>query len=472
MLLARYKTKVIKILNTLSEHPGKVFAGLAGLFGLLLIIVMPPFSGADEEAHFVRAYGITQGNIVIEKNENILMPTAYRNTLGCLQDKQSVAGDTYTYRYNQYGKDLATTHSCMSGLSMNSTLEEVATTAGNYSPFTYVPQMIAIFIGRLFDLSVATTSYLVRISVLLSYIALVCLAIRIMPYRKWALVGVSLLPHALQQVTNPGGDYILIGATAMFIASILKSRELREPLGDRKVLFAATVAAGALMIVPKGMFPGICFLPLLFFFGGLRSFIRLKITALIGVLSFGVLWQRFAYVGGASSATESGSLIESFPFAFIKSMFYSWSNTDFIYVKPGLGLDGDVGMPAIIITLMNIVFGFYLLVAYEKRRIAKTCSQRDSLLLRLMSYTAAAAVIVGSFAGLYIAGAYLQKGDMIIYGVQARYFYPAFILLILLPVSWRLMTTKVVYSTVVMLASVVILSAQLLVVAIRHNWIG
>src|ERR1700737_2870345 len=43
--------------------PLAVFVLLSALFGLATLIVHPPLRGPDEAAHFLRAYGITTGDI-------------------------------------------------------------------------------------------------------------------------------------------------------------------------------------------------------------------------------------------------------------------------------------------------------------------------------------------------------------------------------------------------------------------------
>ena len=44
--------------------PAAVFAALSLLFGSLIILVTPPLRGPDETAHFLRAYGVGQGDII------------------------------------------------------------------------------------------------------------------------------------------------------------------------------------------------------------------------------------------------------------------------------------------------------------------------------------------------------------------------------------------------------------------------
>lgn len=455
------------------SSPTWSFIVLASFFGSLTIVLSPPFSGADEEAHFTRAYGLAAGNVIIRQGEKVEMPVAYRETLGCLQFKQVTPGAVYEYRYDQYGRQKATTLDCMASIDQSAERKEyVVTTAAGYSPATYIPQVAAITIGKIFHAPVIAMDYLVRFAVMIAYIALIATAIKIIPNRKWALVGVALLPHSIMQVTNPGGDYMLLGATAIFIAIILRSRQLSEvQLKKRgKILLAAVTVTAAFMVLPKGIFPGICFLPLVIFFGGFRRYFILKILIMIAVCSVGVLWQKFVFISGMDLSGGAQS-ITNFPYAFMKTMFIGWANSDFIYVRIGLGLDNEVGMPALAITLMNMLFAVYVFVGYSKDKVKASVLAVESRAFGAATILVAAAVISGSFAALYIAGAYLQGEDSVIKGVQARYFYPAFILLAVAPFARVFTASRTVYVSTVLIGSSILQAAHILAIAVRFDWL-
>lgn len=257
------------LVTRLFTSPVKAFVLLSLIFGMSVLIIVPPFSGADEEAHFVRAYGISRGNFVIDNQEKVDMPVEFRNTLGCLQDKVTAPGVMYEYSYDDYGKQKKKTVACMlSTGSVSGETEQLKTTAPGYSPLTFIPQVAAIYVASILKAPLFVADYFVRVAVLFAYIGMAVIAIRLTPNRKWAMVGVLLLPTAIMQVTNPGADYMIIGSTAVFIAGILYSRRpdaMESMRSYNNVLILVTVAA-VCMILTKGIFPGICILPLIFFF--------------------------------------------------------------------------------------------------------------------------------------------------------------------------------------------------------------
>jgi len=48
-------------------HPERIFIFVGLLFGLLFLIVTPPFQAPDEPAHFFRAYEISDLGIIAER---------------------------------------------------------------------------------------------------------------------------------------------------------------------------------------------------------------------------------------------------------------------------------------------------------------------------------------------------------------------------------------------------------------------
>jgi membrane protein len=459
-----------KYIKTIADSPVKTFAIVAAFFGLMTILVTPIFTGADEEAHFIRAWGISNGQLLLtSKNDNqVTMPKAFRKTIGCLQNKIATRGNVYEYKYDNYGKRLSTTARCSLSIEVyNNDTEEIRVSSANYSPAVYVPQLVAIYIGRTFNWPIFIIAYLVRIAVLAAYIVLVCLAIKLLINRKWALVGIALLPHSLMQITNPGADYILFGVAAILVAAIIRSRQLAEDdyLVERKKIMLITLVSMSLLMVPKGVFPGICFLPLIVFLAGVRKEIFMKVLIVLLALIVGAIWQKIAS-DTLSQAAGLGlaSSVMSFPKSFIKTMFYTWANQDFIYKSIGLGLNNKVGLPSVAISLMNILVAFYIFVAVKAKE-----KVRSGKYFSWTAWLSTAAIIVGSFAAMHIVAYTLQSGDGIINGVQPRYFYPALFMLAIVPMRrYVYVNNENIYRNIVIAGSMVVLTAHLFAIMVKY----
>lgn len=62
--------------------PQHIFLLLASIFGLLWVLLVPPFQSADEFAHFYRAYEISERNLVTENIDGQIgnyLPSAIRD---------------------------------------------------------------------------------------------------------------------------------------------------------------------------------------------------------------------------------------------------------------------------------------------------------------------------------------------------------------------------------------------------------
>ncbi len=457
--------------------PIRSFILLAGFFGSLIIVTTLPFTGSDEEAHFVRAYGISEGVFRLYDTRDVDVPISYRKTIGCFQLKSVDPGAVYLYNYEDYGDHKKWSFACAFGLPLHQDLtEQVHTTAPAYSPTTYIPQVVVILVGKLFDMPVITMAYMVRFAVLATFIVMITLAIHLLPVRKWALVGISLLPLSLTHVTNPGGDYMLYGLAAIMTAVVVRSvyiskRDLKRE--NRRLLLILTVAS-ILIVLPKGIFPGVCFLPLVVFYGGLRYGILKKICLVVGAAVVGLLWQKLGSVIAMGHANETTNSILDLPYAFIKTMFYRWVDTDFIYRGDFVGnipIPGNhLGMPSIVVSIMNVLLAVYLFVGYpEKARL--TVSKLQATLLKYTGLLITVGVVVGSFAALFIGASFMQDESLAIRGVHPRHFYAVLFMLCLLPFARSIRTATVdSFARIVIFGTILILTTRLLMLLIQFQW--
>ena len=458
-------------MHKIISSPAIVFSVIALFFGSLIIFLTPPFAGGDEEAHFIRAYGISQGDILVERYEGVNTPESYRKTLGCMQASQPIPGEIYKYNSSSYGNDKTNALGCAFTLPLDEQkTEEVYTTASSYSPTTYIPQVMAVWIGRLFDMPIIAMLYLMRIFVMIAYVAMIAFAIRLLPVRKWALAGVALLPYSILHFSNPGGDYMLYGSISIFVAVIVRSMYLSptQLTKQNKWLISIALAAGVMMVLPKGLIPGVLFLPLMFFYGGRRQFIWQKIIAVSIIALIGLLWQRT--VGGdvMEEPESASSSVLTFPLAFIKTMFYGWTSFGFFYNGSGGG--GAAAVPSAVVTLVNMMIAMYLMVGYAKDTAMIKIDKARRRLFGWTSVLVAAGVVGASFAAIHVAASYLQTGDNIIRGVQIRYYYPALFMLAMIPFARIFVTKESVFRNIVIIGSCISLATTVLVILLNYQW--
>ena len=462
---------IIKYIHKAFLSPIVTFLIISLFFGSLVIIFTPPFAGGDEEAHFVRAYGISRGQLTVGRYGGVEIPQSYRKTIGCIQTSTPVPGDIYTYDSTTYGNDKANALECAFTLPLDrANSEEVYTTASSYSPTTYVPQVVAIWVGKLFDLPIVTMLYMMRIFVMVAYVAMIAFAIRLLPIRKWALAGVALLPYSILHFANPGGDYMLYGAISIFVATIIRSVYI-SPLSfqkEHKWLITIVSLAGIMMVLPKGMIPGVLFLPLLLFYGGWKKFLWQKITIIVILGIIALFWQKIVGSDVMETPDSATSSALTFPFAFLKTMFYGWTGFDFLYNGSGGG--GAAAVPSVVITLVNMMIAMYLLVGYAKDTAKIKIGSLQRKLFGWLGIVVALLVVAASFAAIHIAASYLQDGSNIIRGVQIRYYYPALFMLAIIPFARAFITKESTFRNIVIIGSCISLSATVFVILFNYQW--
>jgi uncharacterized membrane protein len=184
-----------------------------------MILATPPLRGPDETAHFLRAYGVAQGDLVpsirdAEGRKGILLPPRLYDGFDFFERvriKEKPAGFGY-------GPVFRTYFSRPPGAVAPDAPPTFVPYGGSegYSPITYLPQSAAALVARLLDLEFLPTLYLTRFAGLVAWSALIAAAIAMAPPLAWGLAAIALLPAALygRSVINADGGAL---AAAMLV---------------------------------------------------------------------------------------------------------------------------------------------------------------------------------------------------------------------------------------------------------------
>lgn len=213
-----------------SLNPAAVFAVVSLLFGTLMIAATPPLRGPDETAHFVRAYGIAQGDIVpsmtdAEGRKGVMMPT--RMFAGF--DHFERARVSEKKADFSWGKVFAGYFSVETVGGGAATAPEAFVRyegSEGYSPVAYLPQTVTALFAKAAGLDFLTTFYLMRLAGLIAMTAIVAFAISLAGPLGWAFFAIGALPAALygRAVINADGPAL---AFAMLSAALFL-RPLRD----------------------------------------------------------------------------------------------------------------------------------------------------------------------------------------------------------------------------------------------------
>jgi uncharacterized membrane protein len=234
-------------------QPDRVYLALALAFGAAYVVLTPPGQVADEPAHFRRAFELSEGRVVAQKQGDYT------------GDEQPRAIDRFEDRYRHlflHYEEKLTRADILDSASVriesdDRTFAPFANTA-IHSPLTYAPQAAAIFVARHVSGSVLVCWYSGRAANLLAVTLLTFLAIRVAPAGKWFLAAVALTPMALSLAASLSSD-----ALTNAFAFLLVAHGLALALGPREHIAGRSIAVMVLLGVAVGLCKqGYFFLPL------------------------------------------------------------------------------------------------------------------------------------------------------------------------------------------------------------------
>jgi uncharacterized membrane protein len=223
--------------------PRRAFFLLAPIFGLLFLVLTPPFQVPDEPEHFYRAYQLSEGQILgrteqsggIQRAGGVLpqsLKAAANLAMGEIAHNENVKVDRSAL-HNAWALPL-TPHG-------RAFLDFPTTVL--YSPLPYLPQAVAAGLGRLVGARPIALLYLMRLMNLLAWILLAGAAISLTPIFKWVFLLLALAPMSLAQAASASADAVTNGAAFLFIALILRAALGPEPaVGGRTKIAVAVLA--------------------------------------------------------------------------------------------------------------------------------------------------------------------------------------------------------------------------------------
>jgi uncharacterized membrane protein len=438
-----------------------VYLVVALLWGLTLVVVMPPFGVPDEPAHFFRAWGMTEGQLFPPRDFQENLPV----NVWALRAEFPVGniGDPTPYG----GYDTSKIRSLL-GESISSTRTRQVTAIPSQNPVAYVPQALGVEIARITGFSPLGSFYLARLLNLLASIALVFFAIRAAPFGKLMLLLVALFPVTISEMASTSPDALMISG-AFFFTGLALSLSERPKVKDRHMLALLAVAA-LLITVKPGYFPlvGLLFLLRPGAFASARRYAAWVGGTVVVVLAIAVLTAFLApkapaalgaAVGPAPAGADAVAQIKhvlAHPLSFVHVLSTTFSGNAIGY---GYWMAGLLGWLTINVSQVAVVALFALIVVFmggfdDEPLVG---ARRRSVLLLTWGAT-----MVSMCLALYAALSVV--GGPAVAGIQGRYFTPMLPLLLLGLYKLRLRRRSV--ATVVLLAVL----AYVAIVTVRAVW--
>ena len=182
--------------------------------GLAYMVITPLSSTPDETEHFLRAYGIAQGDLVPMLNEE--------------GQGGSYVPENLIFCWNRGASTLS---DMVHHLRMVSKPEKVFLTYSNtalYSPLTYLPQAIGVFIAKIIFNMPYLCAYAGRFCELFTVGILLYFAIKITPIGKDIIFVLSMLPINMYECASLSGGGLAFAVIILLVAYTLYLRFTHE----------------------------------------------------------------------------------------------------------------------------------------------------------------------------------------------------------------------------------------------------
>lgn len=406
------------------KNPENVFISLSLFFGALSTILVPQLSVSDENMHYLRAYGISQGRV--ESGSHCTLP----------KDVTKRAGSVYEGNFSaDYSKPI----------DRNTLDVDKCSSASGYPPIMHLPQAVGINIANLFGGSTGLTILFGRLANLIFYSFALYFIIRWVHVGKWVFVAVGLIPLMVHMAASLSSDCVTNVAVFVITALTLNLFTQKNALSNKQI--AALVCTGIFLTLTKSinallLFP-LIFLPKHLFAANKNKNIPFSIQKWIILIVVGItaiasllIWQK---IFGQPLLTTGAAHnpLHSNPLKFIQILFNTYMNPTIGYTD--IVLRGSVGdfssfkyhLPLfVLIPLFSLLF--LSLLHYNKKDQELLGEQTGKLAVYNLA-TIGLFVCAVSYA-MYTAWALLPfrfgEGAYYADGVQGRYFTATAVMLV------------------------------------------
>jgi uncharacterized membrane protein len=396
-------------------------------FGIPMVVLIPPGAGYDEEDHLARVWELSAFSFIPGQMsaQEMRYPIMFRDLA---YRQQSVAGIIDT--------DFWQRHAGVSLYERGYVHREI-NTKSVYSPALLLPQAIVMRFGRQAGLPALPILYMTRFAGLLSYLVLVWLAIRWIPFGEWILLVLAVSPMALFQATTISTDAVSNGIGFLFIAGCLRAAGFNE-ISWREcthlVFLIFLLFLAKLNLIPLVLLPFLLITPSRFINKGIYVFL-LAMTVFLFIVEVAG-WHMITSIrldpllANDANLTAQVIYILGHPFIFLQTVIKDFLMNGLVYFQGWInGYGYYYWTPPQIVSLFFLLsLGSALLIAVPPDKLSK----KFHIVFILVFATSYLATILSLYT------TFTPVGSDKIFGVQGRYFIPLVLLLFLvLPnLSW------------------------------------
>jgi uncharacterized membrane protein len=386
-------------------------------FGLAYAFLLPPFDAPDEPAHFARAYGVAEGQLVLRDHPRELVVLIAR-----FLEKRRSEADLNLLRETR--RRLREHDDRIPNIAVNTAL---------YSPVPYFFHAVVIKLLSAFGKSppgMLFTLYACRVTSVLVFTSLLWLTFAFLPQASWPLFWIATTPMALAQAGAVSVDYLVLGSACVLLAASLG----RTGFG---AYTAAVTFAVCFLLLSKPTYLPLVLVPLVAVFSSDPPERRRRAGVVCGVLAVALagslIWSYFlasrhiydAFAGMLGMLGDFEFNPESQITLVLQSptlFFELLKNTFAVY---GLSLYqsfvGVFGWPDNPLPLWIVVlWGGFLVIPLTICRAPREMARRHSVILGLSCAGSALLAFAAVFVSAYMI--YMPVGALTV-NLQGRYFH-------------------------------------------------
>lgn len=192
-----------------------IFLITALVWGVLFLLVNPPFQAPDEPEHMFKMWGYTENSYRFKIKDGWagqILPANF-DVLYQVYDNYRMSSDTIPFKNT-------ITAAALPLDKYNTTF--VRFTPSSYTPVSYFPSFIVLWVLKIFNASPIFMMYILRFCSLLVYLALIYCAIKITPVKKYLFLIFSIMPLCVYQAASISTDGITFGVLMILLAYTLK----------------------------------------------------------------------------------------------------------------------------------------------------------------------------------------------------------------------------------------------------------
>lgn len=418
-----------------------LFAGLALVIGVVLVFANAPQVRYDEHAHFWRAYEIASGNIISRTTNEL--PNSVIDLF--MRENKSYPNKEINYETIQEKIGAELNEDEKTPFAVGAT--------GSLTPISYIPQVIGVFIGRVLQLSPMIILYLGRLTNLLAYIALVFMAIKIIPSEKWKMIimMIALFPMSMNLAATVSPDTVILGTTLLAI-----SYAMHLKFETKEITYKHIILLGILCMIPtvcKIVYFPLCLLVLLLphekFESKTKRILSWLMIFAIVFIPYVVL-NKIVSLGDYEIAIRTNMTEQIlFTLSSIPRDFITLINT--IYVEFSDYFFEMIGGWNTIQILSIVLFIMLLIAMYKTEENEKklTFTKTDKVICWIIFIIE----VLGVVAAMYLG--WTQAQQTVVEGVQGRYFLPIIPLICILlsknKLEWKIKNKEMKYAIILMI---------------------